>query len=92
MDPNVKLALEGLIIFLMTAGIKGIAKQFNIDIEGKFSVLVAALVGSAVLLADAGFALIPVAYQPLVGTIVLGVAAILSAAGVYKTTQAMSPQ
>jgi hypothetical protein len=86
MDPNVELALVGLVTFLVTAGIKGVAAQFGWNIEGKVSVLVVALVASSVLLAKAGFALIPVDYQALAGGIVTLIVTVLTAAGIYKTT------
>jgi uncharacterized membrane protein len=87
MDPNVELALVGLVTFLVTAGIKGIAKQFGWNIEGKVSVLVVAVVASCVLLAKAGFALIPADYQPVAGSVVTVIVTVLTAAGIYKTTK-----
>jgi uncharacterized membrane protein len=87
MDPNVELALVGLVTFLVTAGIKGVAKQFGWNIEGKVSVLVVAVVASCVLLAKAGFALIPTDYQVIAGGVVTLIVTVLTAAGIYKTTK-----
>jgi hypothetical protein len=83
-----EVVFAGLVTFLVTWGIKGIAKQFGWNIEGKVSVLVAALAGAAVLLANAGLGLVPAEYLPVVQQVVMLVVTVLTAAGIYKARTA----
>jgi hypothetical protein len=73
------------VIFLVTNGVKAVAKQFGVVIDGKGSVLVAALAAACVLLAQAAFSVIPEEFKPLATGIVSAVVLLLTAAGVYKT-------
>lgn len=85
LPPDLRVAVAGLLTYLLTQGLKALANLIGFDFGGWGSALVASLVGAILLFIDGIVALIPPEWQPVASAVFGLIAAVLSGFGIHYT-------
>lgn len=89
---ELKIFLQGFVMFLIVAGEKEIGRVFGFDLSGKFAGFAATLTAAIIAFAEAWLAAVPPEYQPTVTAALGFIAVLLGGMGVYRTYSAYKPQ